>query len=140
MTATRARIVLKVNALFDFGAGLLMLTGTWNGLWEALELPQGRPAIFVQIGGAGLWGLAYVMSRAADEPAMRAPVALGAALADGLAAAVIVVWLVSGKIDYLDALGTTLLVLIAVVLAVFTVLKALVARDRPGPEELRRSG
>jgi hypothetical protein len=72
MTATQARQVLMANAVFDFVAGLLLLAGTWDGLWDALDLPQGQPALFVQVGGAALVGWAYLMWRA-DAPPLRAP-------------------------------------------------------------------
>ena len=126
--AARLDTVLRANALFDLAAGLLLLTGTWDGLWEALNLPQGRPAIFVQVGGAALVGFAYAQWRAAGTPALRPTIAQGAALADGLAALVILAWLVSGKLEGLGGLGTTLLILMMLVLAAFTALKAAGAR------------
>jgi carbon starvation protein CstA len=79
------------------------------------------------------------MWRTADQPPLRAPVAFGAALADGLAAIVIVVWLFSGKIDYLSTFGTALLIAIVVVLVAFTALKFRIANERPAAEELTRS-
>ena len=128
MTADRLAIGMKANAVFDLGAGLLLLTGTWDGLWNALDLPQGRPALFVQVGGAVLIGLAYVLWRAASEPALHAPLALGTAIADTLATLVILVWLVSGRLEGVGALGTTLLVLTALALAAFAALKASIGR------------
>jgi hypothetical protein len=139
MTATQARQVLLANAVFDLAAGLLLLTGTWDGLWDALDLPQAQPALFVQVGGAALLGWAYVLWRAADEPALRAPVALAAAVADGLAALVVLIWLVTGELpDDVDALGTILLIALVVVLGVFAALKARIATERPEAEEFRR--
>jgi hypothetical protein len=139
MTATQARQVLQANAVFDLAAGLLLLTGTWDGLWDALDLPQAQPALFVQVGGAALLGWAYVLWRAADEPPLRAPVALAAAVADGLAALVVVIWLVTGELpNDVDALGTILLIALVVVLGAFAVLKARVATERPEAEEFRR--
>jgi hypothetical protein len=138
MTATQARQVLLANAVFDLAAGLLLLTGTWDGLWDALDLPQGQPALFVQVGGAALLGWAYVLWRAADDPPLRAPVALGAAVADGLAALVVLIWLVTGELpDDVDALGTILLIALVVVLGAFAVLKARIATERPNAEEFR---
>lgn len=131
MPAARARLVLRANALFDFAAGLLLLSGTWDSLWETLDLPQGRPALFVQIGGAALWGFAYLLWRAAQREELRAPVALGAALADGLAALVILVWLVTDEAEHVGALGTTILIAVAVLLAAFAALKGRIA-SRPG--------
>jgi hypothetical protein len=139
MTATQARQVLLANAVFDLVAGLLLLTGTWDGLWDALDLPQGQPALFVQVGGAALVGWAYVLWRAADEPPLRAPVALAGALADGLAALVVLIWLVTGELpDDVDALGTILLIALVVVLGAFAVLKRRIATERPKPDEFRR--
>jgi hypothetical protein len=139
MTAAQARQVLQANAVFDLAAGLLLLTGTWDGLWDALDLPQGQPALFVQVGGAALLGWAYVLWRAADAPALRAPVALAAAVADGLAALVVLIWLVTGELpDDVDALGTILLIALVVVLGAFAVLKARIATERPEAEEFRR--
>jgi hypothetical protein len=138
VTATQARQVLLANAVLDFLAGLLLLSGTWDGLWDALDLPQGKPALFVQVGGAALVGWAYLLWRASDAPALRASVALAAAIADGLAAVVVLVWLVSGELpDYVDALGTILLIALVVVLGGFAALKAWVARERPEPEEFK---
>jgi hypothetical protein len=135
VTATQARQVLMANAVLDFLAGLLLLAGTWDGLWDALELPQGKPAVFVQVGGAALVGWAYLLWRAADAPPLRASVALAAAIADGLAALVVLIWLVAGELsDYVDTLGTILLIALVLVLAVFAVLKAGIARERPEPE------
>ena len=141
MTAVQARQVLRANAVFDFAAALLLLAGTWDGLWDALDLPQGEPALFVQVGGATLLGFAYLLWRAADEPPLRAPVALAAAGADGLAALVVLIWLVIGLPDDVDALGTILLIALVVVLGVFTMLKARIATERQEDvrEEFRRS-
>ena len=138
VTATQARQVLLASAVLDFLAGLLLLAGTWDGLWDALDLPQGKPATFVQVGGAALVGWAYLLWRAAGAPPLRASVALAAAIADGLAAVVILIWLVAGELpDYVDTLGTILLIALVLVLGVFAVLKAGIARERPEPEEFK---
>jgi hypothetical protein len=138
VTATQARQVLMANAVLDFLAGLLLLAGTWDGLWDALDLPQGKPALFVQVGGAALVGWAYLLWRAADAPPLRASVALAAAIADGLAALVVLIWLVVGELpDYVDTLGTILLIALVLVLGVFAVLKAGIARERPEPEKFK---
>jgi hypothetical protein len=143
MSAAQARVVLLANAAFDVALGVLLLTGTWDGLWDALDLPQGQPALFVQVGGAALLGLAYLLWRAADERPLRGPVALSAAVAEGLAAAVVLVWLLTGELpDDVDALGTILLIALVVVLGVFTLLKVRIVRERPAQkteQELRRS-
>lgn len=141
MTATQARQVLMANAAFDFVAGLLLLAGTWDGLWDALDLPQGQPALFVQVGGAALVGWAYLLWRAADAPPLRAPVALAGAIADALASLVVLIWLVTGELpDDVDTLGTILLIALVVVLGVSAVFKAIVARERPEPGDFKHRG
>jgi hypothetical protein len=138
VTATQARQVLMANAVLDLVAGLLLLAGTWDGLWDALDLPQGKPATFVQVGGAALVGWAYLLWRAADAPPLRASVALAAAIADGLAALIVLIWLVAGELpDYVDTLGTILLIALVLVLGVFAVLNAGIARERPEPEQFK---
>jgi hypothetical protein len=141
MTATRARQVLMANAAFDFVAGLLLLAGTWDGLWDALDLPQGQPALFVQVGGAALVGWAYLLWRAADAPPLRAPVALAGATVDALASLVVLIWLVTGELpDDVDTLGTILLIALVVVLDVSAVFKAIIARERPEPGDFKHRG
>src|ERR687897_369041 len=98
MTAGQARLVLQANAVFDFAAGLLLLAGTWDGLWDALDLPQGQPAI------------------------------------------VVLVWLVTGLPEDVDALGTILLIALTLVLGVFALLKGMVASERAEAEEIERPG
>jgi hypothetical protein len=132
MTSGQARQVLRANAVLDFVAGVLLLAGTWDGLWDALDLPQAQPALFAQVGGAALLGLGYLVWRAADEPPLRPFVALAAAGADGLAAAIVLIWLVTGELpDDVDTLGTILLIALLVVLAALSALKAAIARGRP---------
>jgi len=75
MTAARLRIVFLFDAVYSVATGLLFLLGTWDGLYNALDLPQGQPAVFVQVGGALLWGFAYLLWLAARTPALMLPVA-----------------------------------------------------------------
>src|ERR671910_532839 len=140
MTAGQARLVLQANAVFDFAAGLLLLAGTWDGLWDALDLPQGQPALFVQVGGAALVGWAYLLWRAAEEPPLRATVTRAAAGVDGLRAVVVLIWLVTGLPEDVDALGTILLIALVLVLGAFALLKGMVASERAEAEEIERPG
>jgi hypothetical protein len=130
MTAQRLRVVLLVDAVYSVAVGVLFLAGTWDGLWDALDLPQGQPAVFVQIGGALLWGIAYLLWLAARTPSFMVPVARASALMNALTAVVIVVWLIAGELD-IDTLGTVLLIAAAALSAAFTVLY-LMASIRPG--------
>src|SRR5215207_1860322 len=121
MTARRLQVVLLVDAAYSVAVGVLLLAGTWDGLWDALDLPQGRPALFVQIGGALLWGIAYLQWLAARTPPLVVPVARASALINALSAAVIVVWLIAGELD-IGTLGTVLLIAAAAFSVAFTVL------------------
>jgi hypothetical protein len=54
---------------------------------------------------------------------------------------VVLIWLVTGELpDNVDTLGTILLIALVLVLGVFAVLKARVARERPEPEEFKHRG
>jgi hypothetical protein len=48
-----------MDALFDAAMGLLLLSASWDGLFEALGLPVARPAFYAQLAGGLL--LAYVL-------------------------------------------------------------------------------
>jgi hypothetical protein len=130
MTARRLQVVLQVDAAYSVAVGVLLLAGTWDGLWEALDLPQGQPALFVQIGGALMWGIAYLQWLGARTPSLMVPVARASALINALSAAVIVVWLIAGELD-IGTLGTVLLIAAAAFSVAFTVLY-LMASIRPG--------
>jgi hypothetical protein len=133
MTPIRAGQLLRANAAFDLVAGVLLLTGTWDGLWDALDLPQGRPAFFVQMGGASLIGFAYLLWRAAEDTALRSSVAAGASVANALGALVGLVWLVSGELPgNVDALGHALIISLVVVMAAFAVGEAQIGRRPSG--------
>jgi hypothetical protein len=130
MTAQRLRVVLLVDAVYSVAVGFLLLAGTWDGLWDAIDLPQGQPALFVQIGGGLLWGIAYLLWLAARTPSLMLPVARASALMNALSVVVIVVWLIAGDLD-IGTLGTVLLIAAAALSAAFTVLY-LMASIRPG--------
>jgi hypothetical protein len=132
MRAGQVRQLLIADAVFDLAAGLMLLAGTWDDLWGVLDLPQGRPALFVQIGGALAVGFAYLLWRAANEPALRAPVALAAAIANGLGALIVLVWLVTDELEDLSGLGTASLIVLAVVLGCFALLQARAVRRPRG--------
>jgi hypothetical protein len=130
MTAGRVQVVLLVDAAYSVAVGVILLAGTWDGLWDALDLPQGRPALFVQIGGALMCGIAYLQWLAARTSSLMVPVARASALINALSAVVIVVWLIAGELD-IGTLGTVLLIAAAALSVAFTVLY-LMASVRPG--------
>jgi hypothetical protein len=121
MTAARLRIVLLLDAVYSTGIGVLFLAGTWDGLYSSLDLPQGQPAIFVQVGGALLLAFAYLLWLASRTPALMLPVARASALGNAITAVILVIWLVHGKLG-IGTLGDLLLIAAAAISAVFTVL------------------
>jgi ABC-type amino acid transport system permease subunit len=131
MTAARLRTVFWVDAVYSAVAGLLFLAGTWDGLYNALDLPQRAPAIFVQVGGAVLWGVAYLLWLATRTPALTLPLARASAIMNGVSAAVVIVWLINGLPPDVGTLGKIELAVAAAVMAVFTALYV-AAGLRPG--------
>ncbi len=129
MTAERLRIVFWVDALYSAAIGLLLLAGTWDGLYDALDLPQGKPALFVQPGGAVLWGVAYLLWLATRTPALMLPLARASVLMNGLSTIVVIAWLIHGV--GAGTQGKAELIAAAALMAVFTLLY-LAASLRPG--------
>ena len=134
MTADRARTVLRTDAVVDLLVGVLFILGTWDGLYEALDLPQGVPAIFVQVGGALSIAWAYLLWTAAATPALARLVAGAGALANALAAVIIAAWLIFRDKPDLEVgtQGIVELIVVVLVLAGFAVAEAVIARNEPG--------
>lgn len=135
MTAERLRVVLLVNAAYSLAVGALLLAGTWDALWDALDLPQAEPALFVQIGGALLWGFAYLFWLAARTPSLMLPVARASALVDALSATVIFAWLIYDGLG-IGTLGVLLLIAAGAVGVLFTLFKT--NRRRPARRLVQR--
>ena len=121
MTAARLRTVFLFDAAYSAATGLLFLLGTWDGLYNGLDLPQGQPAVFVQVCGALLWGFAYLLWLASRTPALMLPVARASAFANAITTVILVVWLIHDQIDT-GTLGDLLLSLAAAVSAVLAAL------------------
>lgn len=127
MTDAQIRLVMRADAVFDLALGLLLLVATWGGLYDLLRLPIAQPEIFTQAGGAVLIGFAYLLSQAPDEPGLLRPIATGAAIANGLGAFVILVWLVTGKLG-IGSAGTVLFVIVLLVLIAFAFFQYRISR------------
>jgi hypothetical protein len=120
----RARWMFELDGIVHFLLGVLLLLGSWNGLYHALQLPRLNPALFAQLGGAAFLGLATLLWLTPSIPELARAVAAGAAVANGLGGLVILAWLVGrwnnltnywhvgglGKL-ILAAIGLTLLAL-----------------------------
>jgi hypothetical protein len=121
MTAARLRVVFLFDTLYSTAIGVLFLAGTWDGLYNALDLPQGQPAIFVQVGGALLWAFAYLLWLASRTPALMLPVARASAFGNAISTVILVVWLIHGKLG-IDTLGTAILIANAAITATLALL------------------
>jgi hypothetical protein len=121
MTAARLRVVFLFDAVYSTAIGVLFLAGTWDGLYNALDLPQGQPAIFVQVGGALLWAFAYLLWLASRTPALMLPVARASAFGNAISTVILVVWLIHGKLG-IDTLGTAILIANAAITAALALL------------------
>ena len=121
MTAARLRVVFLFDAIYSTAIGVLFLAGTWDGLYNALDLPQGQPAIFVQVGGALLWAFAYLLWLASRTPALMLPVARASALGNAISTVILVVWLIHGKLG-IGTLGDAILIANATITAALALL------------------
>jgi hypothetical protein len=129
MNDVQIRQVMRANAVFYALAGLLLLVATWQGLYDLLRLPIAQPEVFTQLAGAVLIGFAYVLSTTPDNPAMLRPVATGVAVANALAAFVIIVWVVTGKLG-IGGFGDVIFVASLLVLAALAYFQYRISRSQ----------
>ena len=120
------RTVLKVDGVLYGIFGALLLASSWEGLFDALDLPRPQPAIWTQVAGALLVALGYLLWIAPRDVRLTHAVALAGAVANGLAAVIVVSWLLFGELG-VGALGTTLLVATALACAAFATAEAVIA-------------
>jgi hypothetical protein len=73
-------ILLRTNAVVDVLLAVVFLLAPWDGLYEALDLPQASPALYAQALGAVLLAFAYALWLAPREEAYARSVAFAAAL------------------------------------------------------------
>lgn len=123
-----ARFWFRADAVFDAGMGVLLLSASWDGLYEALQLPVAQPPLYAQIAGGLLLGYAYLLWTGVGTPAQRR--VAGATAAVNVAGILVVgAWLVSGELD-IGTLGKAILWLAVAVLAVFAAAEIRIARER----------
>jgi len=128
-------VAFRAAALGALGLGLLLLASSWDGFYEALDLPQAKPALFPQIGGAALVALAYVLWSAPGTVELRRVAATAGVFTHGLGALIIAAWLIFRGTDDLDldTLGTVLMIAGAVVMAALAAWLAKETRERGRP-------
>jgi hypothetical protein len=99
-------------------------------LVDALGVPAPDPAIYANLAGAALLGLAVALARASQSPQEHRAVIEAATVADVLAAAVLAVWLLALNADDATTTGKAVLGVVAACLAVLAALQAAGLRRR----------
>ena len=64
-------LVLRVNAVVSVLFGVVLLAATWEGLYDALDIPAAAPVGLRALLGAVLLGLAWIAWRAASDDGRR---------------------------------------------------------------------
>ncbi len=127
MTQLGARFWFRADSLFDAGMGVLLLSASWDELYDTLQLPVARPALYAQVAGGLLLGYAYLLWVGVDTPA-RGMLA-GTTAAVNIAGVLVVgAWLLSGNLDA-GGLGEVILWLAVVALTVFAMAEIRIARE-----------
>lgn len=110
---TAAALVAAVLSFF-------LLAGSWDGLYDALDLPQALPALTTQLGGIALAALAYLLWSVAATAGLARPAAIAGVICHGGGAAIVAAWLIvrdpASDLE-IDTLGTVILISVAAVLA-----------------------
>ena len=120
---------LRITALIDAAFGFVLLVGTWDRLYDALDLPSAHEPFYAQVGGAFVVGMAYLLWHAHGHPVLEQGVARAAAIAHTLAAGVAVAWLLDLGSDVGSHSGKALM-LLAAVFAFLALLDFRIARRR----------
>ncbi|CAG2127227.1 hypothetical protein LMG31506_00392 [Cupriavidus yeoncheonensis] len=88
------RAVLFFDAVLDLMLGVLLLMSPFTTLYAALQLPQPQPALFGQLLGVALIGLAWLLWHATFNGQMTVTVARTAGYVNLASALLIVSWMV----------------------------------------------
>jgi hypothetical protein len=122
--------VLRIAAAASLTVAAFLVLASWDGLYDALDLPQPFPALAAQLGGLALAALAYVQWAGASRPEAQGIAATAGALAQGGGAVLLAAWLIFRDREDLgvDTLGWTILLATAVVTGVLALAQARLAR------------
>ena len=120
------RLTLRADAILHLALGLVLLSSTWDALFDKLDLPRAEPEIFTQIAGGLLVAVGYLLWIAPRDVRLAYAVALTAAVANAAGALFVAAWLLFAELG-IGRLGTTLLSFVAVIVTVFAALEARIA-------------
>ena len=127
MADARAGAVMRVSAVVHGLVGVVLALATWDGLYDAFDLPQPLPAVMAQLGGIAVIALAYLLWMAASNPTLTAPVARAGGATDLLWAVVLGLWLVFRDQNDLRVGDAGIVVLVVAAVAFFTLGLAMLA-------------
>jgi hypothetical protein len=120
--ASNGRLLLRLDAVFDFILGLLLLTATWSDLYDTLDLPQAEPEMFTQLAGGLLVAYAYLLWMAPLNRFFATQISLATGAANAVGVVLLAIWLSSGDLEVGD-LGGILLNVVSAILAVLAALQ-----------------
>jgi hypothetical protein len=89
-------LLLRIDAVSNASLAAFFLAASWDDLFDFFGLPLPQPAYYAQLLGAALVAVAILEWALASTNAARA-VGTAVAVGSGLAALILVVWLVSGE-------------------------------------------
>jgi apolipoprotein N-acyltransferase len=109
----------RVTAVVTVLLGALLLLGSWDGLYDRLDLPQALPALGPQLGGIGLAALAFLLWSASSTLELRRPTAIAGVLFYFGSAVLIASWLIfRDKVDLgVGDTGWAILIIAAILFA-----------------------
>ena len=113
---------MRAAALAALTIGIVLALASWDGLYDALDLPQPLPALLAQVGGVALIGLAWISWSAASRPELLGTAAIAGVIAYGGAALAIGGWLAFRDPELELGIGDLGTVLIAIAGAAFGLL------------------
>lgn len=116
------RVVLLLDAVLQVLVGLVLLLAPMQSIYNALQLPQPSPALYGQMLGVLLIGVAWLLVRAAFNGNLTAPVAGVVGNVNLACAVLIIVWLVFFELPVTGA-GRIWLPILAAVMALFAALE-----------------
>ncbi|CAG9187254.1 hypothetical protein [Cupriavidus pinatubonensis] len=116
------RAVLFFDALLDLLLGVLLLMSPFTTLYAALQLPQPQPALFGQLLGVALIGLAWLLWHAAFNGQMTVTVARTVGYVNLASALLILSWMIFLELP-LEGAGKLWLPVLAVMLGFFALVQ-----------------
>ena len=121
---------MRAAAVAALTIGVVLGLASWDGLYDALDLPQPLPALLAQVGGVALVGLAWISWSAARRPELISTAAVAGVIGHGGGALAIAGWLAFRDPELelgIGDLGTALLAVTGAVLGLLALAQLAIA-------------